>query len=645
MLRICPDVSFELSASFSFPVHVVRLFARWLQEEQDDDINRLAVFLDCASTHNNDIKVDAVFEMEAEHKDPLHSKSQSRLLYHSFNSESADWGFRELVKKDHLMDPNWGFVCDDVLTIRITVRVLRDMEVHEYLKRRKTDLWLHDPKTDTGFVGLKEMPGNDTSIPTSYMNLMLQSLFHVPALQRAVYTIPTEHETLVKRQPCGLHHPAVITRQLVANKKESVGLALQRVFYRLLHSTQSVGTQRLAKSFGWDVLTGPQHDMQDLNQILLAFLEETTTGDPIAFLFQGQLKRFVKCISVDFISERLETFNNLSLNACGCKSLTDSLDMFFEREKLDGVNKYMADGHGLQDAEMGCIFVSLPPVLHLHLTRYEYDPADPQRKNSDRFEFDETLDFAPYVEHPGLANTYHLHSVLVHNKHSEVDPSRDYCAYIRPDCKGNWLRFADEQVKVTTRAAAIEANFVCGEETGRRRFSTYMVVYVKQEAVADVLRPLVIDDIPDHLSQRFNIEEEIKALRRKEKSEAHLKFDVCVGLWKDFEEHRGAELLNWKNVQTLRMDRTATLDQLKKTIIESVCYPWELARVLYMGLLNNQSGGGEGCRTQCLLTLLPIEGSKGLRSLCMFLFCRFAHAFTHADTDIPIHMQYHTCKH
>ena len=27
----------------------------------------------------------------------------------------------------------------------------------------------------------------------------------------------------------------------------------------------------------------------------------------------------------------------------------------------------MAEGHGLQDAEKGCAFISLPPVLHLHL--------------------------------------------------------------------------------------------------------------------------------------------------------------------------------------------------------------------------------------------------------------------------------------
>lgn len=46
---------------------------------------------------------------------------------------------------------------------------------------------------------------------------------------------------------------------------------------------------------------------------------------------------------------------------------------YVEVEKLEGENKYQAEGLGLQDAEKGIIFESFPPVLHLQLKRFEYD--------------------------------------------------------------------------------------------------------------------------------------------------------------------------------------------------------------------------------------------------------------------------------
>lgn len=54
-------------------------------------------------------------------------------------------------------------------------------------------------------------------------------------------------------------------------------------------------------------------------------------------------------------------------------------------ESLDGDNKYDAGEHGLQEAEKGVIFQSFPPVLHLHLMRFQYDPlTDCSVKFNDR---------------------------------------------------------------------------------------------------------------------------------------------------------------------------------------------------------------------------------------------------------------------
>jgi ubiquitin carboxyl-terminal hydrolase 7 len=359
------------------------------------------------------------------------------------------------------------------------------------------------------------------------------------------------------RQRCASQHPAVITRQENSSAQESVALALQRVFYHLQHSNKSVGTMQLIKSFDktiFDAFT--QHEVQELDRVLCDNLEQKMKGTPVekevSRLFRGQLKNFVKCINVNFSSERVEDFYDLSLNVRGCKNLKESLEKYVEREKLDGDNKYMADLHGLQDAEKGKTFSSFPPVLHLHLKRFEYDPLrNANVKINDRFEFDEAIDLAPYMEElPGGPEIYQLHSVLVHcmpppSEEAERERKREasrarieatktakgeevlksaggehprssaeadvhgghYHAYIRPDCKERWFKFNDEIVTVASREEAVESNYGLGEDADRTRPQALMIqrsrpalrrssnacmlVYVKEQAVGDVLRPLV----------------------------------------------------------------------------------------------------------------------------------------------------------
>ena len=64
---------------------------------------------------------------------------------------------------------------------------------------------------------------------------------------------------------------------------------------------------------------------------------------------------------------------DIQLNVKGMPNLEASFENYVEVEKLEGENKYQAEGLGLQDAEKGIIFESFPPVLHLQLKRFEYD--------------------------------------------------------------------------------------------------------------------------------------------------------------------------------------------------------------------------------------------------------------------------------
>lgn len=63
----------------------------------------------------------------------------------------------------------------------------------------------------------------------------------------------------------------------------------------------------------------------------------------------------------------------------------ESFKDYVATETLEGENKYDAGEHGLQEAEKGVIFASFPPVLHLHLMRFQYDPiTDSSVKFNDR---------------------------------------------------------------------------------------------------------------------------------------------------------------------------------------------------------------------------------------------------------------------
>jgi len=64
----------------------------------------------------------------------------------------------------------------------------------------------------------------------------------------------------------------------------------------------------------------------------------------------------------------------------------ESFRDYVATEMLEGDNKYDAGEYGLQDAEKGVIFDTFPPVLHLHLMRFQYDPiTDCSVKFNDRY--------------------------------------------------------------------------------------------------------------------------------------------------------------------------------------------------------------------------------------------------------------------
>mmetsp|Transcript_33094 Transcript_33094/g.53664 ORF Transcript_33094/g.53664 Transcript_33094/m.53664 type:complete len:668 (+) Transcript_33094:182-2185(+) len=502
------------------------------------------------------------------HRDP--AKSVTRDAHHRFNETESDWGFTQFMKLTDLRDRSKGFLDNDELQIRASVTLIKETYQWGYVN--------YDSKKETGYVGLKNQGA------TCYMNSLLQTLFLTNAFRKAVYLMPTENDA----------------------SATGLALALQRVFYRLQTNTASVGTRELTKSFGWDTYDSfTQHDVQELNRVLCDNLEEKMKGTKvdgeIGRLFEGKVVNYVQCVNVEFRSQRIESYYDLSLNVKGCKDIMESFEKYVEEEMLDGDNKYQAEGHGLQDAKKGVKFMKFPPVLHLQLKRFEYDPQrDAMVKVNDKYEFYQEIDLDKYLAEEAersanMKNVYQLHSILVHS--GDVSGGH-YYAFIKPSSEPQWYKFDDERVTKATEEQALSDSFGGSDEDvpitypktlWSKKFSNaYMLVYVRKAQFDEILGPVSEEDIPPALVKRFAQERADEDAKRKERNEAHLYAPIKLVTEEDLQKHSGIELVNFDRVLSFKALKSDTFRSLKRIIQEKVGVPVQYQRL--WGFARTQSG-------------------------------------------------------
>ena len=321
---------------------------------------------------------------------------------------------------------------------------------------------------------------------------------------QAVYQIPTEHEA----------------------ERTNSAWALQRLFYQLQSSDGPVPTQELTLSFGWETKhIFEQQDVQELSRILMERMEERMKGteaeNALAKMFVGKMKTYISCIDVDYESSRIEDFWDIQLNVSGNKNLDDSFKDYIQVETMDGDNKYFAEGFGLQDAKKGVIFESFPQVLHLQLKRFEYDVnRDAMMKVNDRYEFPDTFDATPYLSKDAPTSEpyiYKLHGVLVHSGDFNAG---HYYAFLKTTKDGPFYKFDDDRVTRATMKEALEENFGGDYSTGirnpytrtlstKRSMSAYMLVYIRQSRLDNILLEGAEDATPAHIGRR-SFQEEVE---------------------------------------------------------------------------------------------------------------------------------------
>ncbi|XP_044758285.1 ubiquitin carboxyl-terminal hydrolase 7 isoform X2 [Coccinella septempunctata] len=484
----------------------------------------------------------------------------SRKIQHLFFSKENDWGFSHFMSWMDVLDPEKGYIQDDAITL----------EVHVNADAPHGVSW--DSKKHTGYVGLKNQGA------TCYMNSLLQTLYFTNQLRKAVYKMPTESDDSTK----------------------SVALALQRVFHELQFCDKPVGTKKLTKSFGWETLDSfMQHDVQEFLRVLLDKLESKMKGTcvegTVPKLFEGKMLSYIRCKNVDYSSTRSETFYDIQLNIKGKKNIDESFKDYIAKETLDGDNKYDAGEHGLQDAEKGVIFSAFPPVLHLHLMRFQYDPiTDCSVKFNDRFEFGEKISLDDYMQDPDPNNpaNYTLHAVLVH---SGDNHGGHYVVFINPKGDGKWCKFDDDVVSRCSKQEAIDHNFGGHDEdmsmTVKHCTNAYMLVYIRDSELHNVLQEVTDADIPSELADRLKEEKRMEQVRRKERNEAHLFMTVNVLLEDSFDGHQGNDLYDTERAhyRVFKIRKNATVAEMMETMADAFKYPPEQIRPWPFCFRSNQT--------------------------------------------------------
>jgi ubiquitin carboxyl-terminal hydrolase 7 len=297
---------------------------------------------------------------------------------------------------------------------------------------------------------------------TCYMNALLQALFHLRVLRKSLWNVQTNNPIIC---------------------------ALQSLFYHLQFDYSPVSTQELVDSFGWSRSDAyVQHDVQELARLFIDKIESVLVSkkqDIISKLFKGVTENYINCLHVKYQSTRQEDFYDLQLNVTS--NIYHSFRQYVKMDLLHGDNQYYAGKEfGHQDASRGIRFISFPPVLFIHLKRFEMTPMGSMNKINSRCEFPDNMNLSEFIaEANGTTDSqfeYTLQSVLIHS--GNVSGGHYTCisnVSNNPDAK-QWILFDDEHTKQITYSDVFEPNF-----GGLSSKSAYMLVYVQRDLFPHVM--------------------------------------------------------------------------------------------------------------------------------------------------------------
>lgn len=258
---------------------------------------------------------------------------------HSFTGRAANWGFTLFLPLLEAQNAEYGFLVNDTLTLRVNI----------YIRSNHLDMM---SGLQTGFVGIK---GSDK---TSLLSSFLQTLFHIKAVRKAVFQMPT----LAYDDP-----------------QKSLPLALQHLFYKLKYWNTGVEMKDTVNALDWD-FNGVclQHDVLEIQHRLFGTLDKEEKArsviDYISELLIGEYSMHNECPTTPEASMDKQSYMGITLDVLECRDIYDSLEKFCQIDGLEEDDQRRKISQGLVQSKSYALFDSFPAVLLFNLKRFHHNP-------------------------------------------------------------------------------------------------------------------------------------------------------------------------------------------------------------------------------------------------------------------------------
>ncbi|EAY14501.1 Clan CA, family C19, ubiquitin hydrolase-like cysteine peptidase [Trichomonas vaginalis G3] len=295
---------------------------------------------------------------------------------------------------------------------------------------------------------------------TCYMNSTLQQIFAIPAL-----------------------------RQIIINYKGSddVLRELSYLFTRLQYSTcKTESAFELTKYYKWWGQPLNLREQQDAVEFIDSLvtnhlMEDKEIGKSVRDICQGQMRYHVDGMDVDYhdtTSTQDYTCLEVEITPETTK-LSDCIEKLTRPNYFtDQTSKYNTETIGAINAIRRCFIDKAPPILIVHVKRFDYDHIKQQRiKINTHLEVPLELDISPAAEQDKQYSKYKLNGVVVHRGINAL--GGHYVSYVQRNEDEMWTLFNDEDVSVVSK------DVMFNETNGSDTSVGYILFYVLPEMMEE----------------------------------------------------------------------------------------------------------------------------------------------------------------